>query len=66
MSGYGTPFAETEALLAVQQDDWDEARRIIADMLPGERESLGRAACNLHDIIRQMRFDDGLRRLGHK
>jgi hypothetical protein len=65
MNGYGTPFVETEALLAVQQSNFEEARRIIEGMLPSERDNLGRAASCLHDIIRQMRFEDGLRRIGY-
>jgi hypothetical protein len=32
-----TPYAETEALLAVLREDEDEALRIVDDMLPGER-----------------------------
>jgi hypothetical protein len=32
-----TPYAETEALIAVMSEDEDEALRILDDMLPGER-----------------------------
>ncbi len=36
-SRYGTRFIETEALLAVMNDDQRTAYDIAADMLPGER-----------------------------
>jgi hypothetical protein len=35
-----TQFAETEALLAILEEDEDEALRILDDMLPGERRWL--------------------------
>jgi hypothetical protein len=34
-----TPFAETEALLAVMEEDEDAALEILDDMLPGERRA---------------------------
>ncbi len=34
---YGTKFVETEALLAVMNDDQRTAYRLISGMLPGER-----------------------------
>lgn len=54
---YGTNFRETEALLAVQQGDMEEARRIVGEMLPNEQRELGLAAANLSDLIRQMRLE---------
>lgn len=47
---YGTNYTETEALLAVQSEDEDEARRIIDDMLPGERRRLAAAASRLASL----------------
>lgn len=48
-----TPFTESNALLAVIRDDLDEARRIIATMLPGERRALVRQAYQLADLINE-------------
>jgi hypothetical protein len=36
----GTPYAETEALLAVLRDDESEAMRILAEMTTFERKAL--------------------------
>ena len=44
MSTYGTPFVESEAILAAQQYDNDTLFRLVEDMLPNERASL-RGAC---------------------
>lgn len=35
-----TPYAETEALLAMLNDDEDEALRILGEMYPRERRAL--------------------------
>lgn len=45
-----TPFIESNALLAMQAGDLEEVRRLIADMLPGERAELAAAAMNLADL----------------
>lgn len=50
MSHGGTPFAETEALLAVLDGDEDLAEAIVRHMLPGERQALARASIVLSDI----------------
>ncbi|MBM9467285.1 dATP/dGTP pyrophosphohydrolase domain-containing protein [Nakamurella leprariae] len=42
--GDPTNFVEANALLAAQAEDYDEARRIIGAMLPGERSELAHAA----------------------
>lgn len=47
-----TPFTESNALLAVIEGDLDEARRIIATMLPGERRQLISQANTLAELIR--------------
>jgi hypothetical protein len=46
-----TPFTEANALLAVIRDDIEEARRIIATMLPGERRQLSDQAWKLAELI---------------
>jgi hypothetical protein len=46
-----TPFTEANALLAIIRDDTDEARRIIATMLPGERRQLSDQAGKLAKLI---------------
>jgi len=46
-----TNFIESNALLAVQAGDVDEARRLVRDeLLPGERAELARAC----DILRRL------------
>jgi hypothetical protein len=35
-----TPYAETEALLAVMNGDEEEALRLVDELLPGERAAL--------------------------
>jgi hypothetical protein len=52
-------YTETTILLAVIVGDYDEAKRLIADMLPGERRELIAQAhkladlCQEHDRIRE-------------
>lgn len=41
---YGTPYVETEAILAAQERDDDTLRDLFAGMLPGEKRRLV-AAC---------------------
>ena len=48
-----TPYTECNALLAVVNEDYDAARFIIADMLPGERRALITQAHVLADLIQQ-------------
>lgn len=48
-----TPYTESNALLAVVRDDLDEARRIIATMLPGERRQLTNQAHKLADLCQE-------------
>lgn len=56
-SDYGTHFTESEALLAVVNGDYDEARAILAEMLPGELAVLRRHATSLSglcaDVVRE-------------
>lgn len=42
-----TPFADTEALLALLRGDTEAAQNIIDEMLPGERRTLHEAAREL-------------------
>jgi hypothetical protein len=51
MSEYGTPFVETEALLAVMNDDQRTAYDLIADMLPGEREVFSQQVSILLQLV---------------
>lgn len=44
---YGTPFTETEALLAAGEGTAAELDGILADMLPGELQKLERDANRL-------------------
>jgi len=41
---YGTDFIESEALLAITQDDWNHARSLVQGLLPNERLELANAA----------------------
>jgi plasmid stability protein len=45
-----TNYSESNALLALIQGDEDEAREILADMLPGELVGLAEAADRLHHL----------------
>jgi len=47
---FGTPFQETEALLAVALDDIDAARKILREMLPAKLAKLDRDAGHLADL----------------
>lgn len=49
---YGTPFVESEALLALQCEDFAHAYRLISQMLPQERYELAVAAERLADACR--------------
>lgn len=46
-----TPFQETNALLAVMADDPDQARRILAEMLPSELSALADACDELSTLV---------------
>lgn len=52
---YGTPYTETEAILAAGQGDWENLDKILAGMLPNEREALAEAARRLADSIAMYR-----------
>lgn len=45
-----TPFIEANAILAMQQGDLEEVRRLVQELLPGERRELAAAATNLADL----------------
>lgn len=51
---YGTPFQESEALLALTAGDEDTAEAILRDMLPGELYALRVAARELIDMARSL------------
>jgi len=48
-----TAFAETAALYYLITQDLDEARRVIADMLPGERAAYAEQLGRLRTMIGQ-------------
>lgn len=48
-----TAFAETAALYYLITEDLDEARRVIGDMLPGEREAYAEQLARLRTMIGQ-------------
>lgn len=49
--GYGTPFMESEAILAAQQEDLETVDVVLDAMLEGEREFLRRGCKRLIDAI---------------
>ncbi|MGW4639614.1 hypothetical protein ACWEN6_13855 [Sphaerisporangium sp. NPDC004334] len=52
---YGTPYIESEALLAIVNDDVDHARAVLETMSPGERHSLEHHCEEVINIIQDMR-----------
>ena len=48
---YGTPFVETEALLAAQDGNTDRLHQLLGDMLPSERTDLQRTCVRLAEQI---------------
>lgn len=54
---YGTPFAETEAILAAQLQDTETIAEILSGMLPVEWENLADACELLISLINEM--EDG-------
>ncbi|MBC9730970.1 hypothetical protein [Streptomyces sp. TRM68367] len=46
-----TAFAETAALYAVMNEDLPDARRIVGDMLPGERAQLAQQLDQLRELL---------------
>ncbi|WP_433235344.1 hypothetical protein ACQPYK_25180 [Streptosporangium sp. CA-135522] len=55
---YGTPFAETEILLAMAERDVDHVRALLAEMKPGERRALEHQCEEISGIIQVMREDE--------
>lgn len=53
MGIYGTNFTESEAILAMQEGDHFEVRRLLLLMLPGERGRLRHAAQQLVEMCDQ-------------
>jgi hypothetical protein len=49
-----TTFLETEALLAVMNNDLDELLKVLRAMTPGEQEALRAAAARLASLIRDL------------
>lgn len=45
-----TPFIEANAILAMQAGDLEEVRRLVSELLPGERRELAAAAANLAEL----------------
>ncbi len=54
MTAYGTPFLESEALLAAQSGDLVDARKIVEKMLGPERDELELACARLIDICHEV------------
>jgi hypothetical protein len=46
-----TAFAETAALHAVLNEDMEEARRIVGEMLPGERATFAEQLDRLRELL---------------
>ncbi|MFG1709170.1 hypothetical protein ACFLIM_38865 [Nonomuraea sp. M3C6] len=55
---YGTPYAETEVLLAMAERDVDHARALLAEMTPGERHALEHQCQEVINLIQIMREDE--------
>ncbi|WP_188187549.1 hypothetical protein [Nonomuraea sp. SYSU D8015] len=53
-----TPYLEANAILAAQENDREEVRRILREMLPGERERLADACDVLRNQIEYMRGEE--------
>lgn len=51
-----TPYIEANALLAMQQGDWDGVREMLKGLLPGELSTLDRACECLADECRRERI----------
>lgn len=52
-----TPFTETEALLAVMNNDEDRLAALLADMTPNELNDLRDQAWRLFAAARDLRFE---------
>lgn len=50
-----TPFIETEALLAVMDDDEDRSRELLATMLPNELARFERQVDRLGELVVEAR-----------
>lgn len=48
---YGTPFCESEALLAVVNADWDHVKTLADDMSPHEMKALAQYAYALGNFM---------------
>jgi len=51
---YGSPFVESEIVLAASAEDFDEVRRLLGTMLPGERRKLADLFDNLADLTAEV------------
>lgn len=55
---YGTTFAESEVLLAIDNDDVDHARALLQQMTPGERRTLEHQCEEVINLIQVMREEE--------
>ncbi len=58
MGQYGTNYLESEAILAAQEGDEEEVRKILKKMLPNELRKLGKASNQLGYLIEECLRDD--------
>lgn len=56
-----TPYAETELLVAVMEENWDRAEALVLDMLPGERRRLQGQLIDMASILQRGYVSDVLR-----
>lgn len=56
-----TPYAETEALLAVLEGRSDDARKMVAAMYPGEARNLRMACDKLADLYWDIKDNEGFK-----
>ncbi|GAA1624278.1 hypothetical protein GCM10009733_021180 [Nonomuraea maheshkhaliensis] len=55
---YGTPYAETEILVALAAQDIHHGRALLADMMPGERRALEHHCEEVINLIQLLREDE--------
>lgn len=52
---YGTPYTETEVLVAVMEGDYEGAKELLADMLPSELSTFAGNLINLRWLVSEAR-----------
>ncbi|MDP9843326.1 hypothetical protein [Streptosporangium lutulentum] len=55
---YGTPFVESEILMAIGNQDAEHARALLQGMTPSERRTLERQCEEVAGLIQVMREDE--------